>query len=175
MTRYALMVCALLLTGCGREKPVVAPDAVTPIAEQDREIAKRLEEQKVAADAKFREEQDAAARKETVTAMRAVADRWNAEYPNIFGKTPAELAAVLTKLQAIRGEMQGAPTTQCSEKARNTFTSGMDTVVNAVTAFINSQGEPPPDTQEKFGAGAEIMRRAQAELSPCQLSNTASK
>ena len=133
----------------------------------DRDIAKRLAEQKGAVDAKFSLERARELRQRNVDAIRAVSSRWD-EVMSEAGRTGrSDIAGPLKKMQTIKSDADTVETDDCTSGARATLQSAMATSIEAFNMFQKETGPSGDATTQKLQQGADTARNAQQEMSAC--------
>ena len=165
------MLFAVTMFACKDPPP---PTSATPVESasqtaqrDDREIAKRLAEQKATVDEAFQRQRAREERQRNVDALQAVAKRW-ADTVSVARSTPRfDIAAQITKLQAIRAEANAVEVDDCTGGARNSLQAAMGTWIEAFSLFQKEKGESTESTTQKVQEAETQLRAAYAESAAC--------
>lgn len=137
------LVLISLLTACGKKAPesttTAEANAPRPVAEQEKEIAARLAEQKKALDEQTSKDRDSADRIRRVKLVADMGRNWSSAVNEVRAAPRSKLAEPIAKMEALRNEAQAMDTDSCTAPARDTLVRAMNTMIDAVKAF-QSQG-----------------------------------
>lgn len=169
----ALVITLIAATvfGC-KDSPAPKSEARVESASEaarndDRAIAKRLAEQKGAADEAFARQRANELRQRNVDALRAVGARWNDSLSEASRTPRSDIAGPLKKLQAIKSEADAVEVDDCTGGARATLQSAMAASIEAFDLFQKETGPSADSTSQKIQQGADLLRAAQREISAC--------
>jgi hypothetical protein len=166
---YSLAAIALLIAGCGDDKPAApASVPVVTVAQQNAEIEQRLDTQKLAQERAALAEAQAADRIRFAEVLQRPLDQWGELYGQLPGKQPKEVAEIGAKMQAIRAEMQATPTTPCTFAAREKIFQGMDQVGAVINEFRSLTGAVPESLGKRLGEGESVAREGARDLIVCK-------
>lgn len=167
-----LLLSVMFLTACGKDAPTsgttAEANAPRPVAEQEREIAARLAEQKGALDAQSALQGRRQDRERLVTPFLALMDRFDETRAALSRadrkETNEELAAVLEK---IRQEANQLAAEACVIDARATFLSAIDKTRALFDLVKDNKDAVSPELQQKVNEAAAEQRKAREEFSAC--------
>jgi hypothetical protein len=174
----ALLLIALV--GCKKEETPKA-EAIDPnqeLRKTNEDIAKRLAEQKAAVevqnqatrDATDRERAEQAKNQGAEAAIKVVSDlktKWEGLLTEA-GKTPnTDLAPLLTKMDAVKSEVQAHKGDECTEGARITLLAGVSQGYDTYREFSTATAVTPA-LQKKVDDSRSLLARAEAELQACR-------
>jgi hypothetical protein len=177
----AIAVSFTGLAACNKPEPakVEAIDPNKELRATNDDIARRLAEQKAQVEAKNdvtrqeteRERTEQAKRAGSEAAVKVVSDL-KSKWEDLLGeanKTPnTELAALLTKMDGVKSEVQVHKGDECTEEARITLLAGVSQGYDAYREFSQTTVPPTPALQKKVDDSRALLARADAELQACR-------
>jgi len=174
MNRIAMIVTAVLTATTFGCKDSAAPKIEAPVEsaseaarKDDLEIAVRLAQQKGAVDAEYEKGRARESRQRYVDILRDVSRRWESGL-NDARRTPrTDVAAQITKLQAILKDSSTVDVDDCSSGARTSLQASMATSIEAFGMFQKETGESGDATTQKVTQAAVQLRTALAEIEAC--------
>lgn len=173
MKRWLTLVCVVLATGCGNDKPAnplqgAEQNAPQPVAVQEREIAGRLEQQKRELDEKQRKVTALAERMKTVAPLQDIIDRWLTVRVEL-SRPDMQLTTqeLITRMQALKKEAESAAVDDCSIKARNSMVESMTQTLAITAKVLANKGKTDPSIQQEVNQAYQLQQRAEGELSEC--------
>jgi seryl-tRNA synthetase len=171
ITAFAILLAATL-TAC-KDKPA-APAAGTTapasdsLKQQERETAKRLEEQKSVADEAVRTDRARTDRQQNADALAGIIRRWKDTLGEATKTGRGEIGGVIQKMTAIRAEAQSLQADECVGTVRTQIWSAMNNYIEAYTQFSKETGSPNEALQPKLQEAAGEFVAAEASLARCR-------
>lgn len=169
----ALVITLMAATvfGC-KDSPVPKSEARVESASEaarndDQAIAKRLSEQKAAADQAFEQGRAREERQRNVDALRAIAGRWAQGFGETGQTGRSSLGAPIKKLQAIKAEAEAVAVDDCTGKARASLVAAMGGAISAFELFQKETGDGSPESRQQLETAEKLVAASQQELGAC--------
>ncbi len=168
---FAILLSATLVA-C-KDKPAApaptsAATAGDSLKQQERETAKRLEEQKSAADEAVRAERARGERLQNADALSAIIRRWKDTLGEATRTGRGEIGGVIQKMTAIRSDAQALQADECVGTVRTALMASMGMYIDAYTQFSKETGAPNDALQPKLQEAAGEFVTAENSLSRCR-------
>jgi hypothetical protein len=172
--RFVAVVAILLaasLAAC-KDKPAApatpAAAADNSLKNQESETARRLEEQKSAADESVRAERARTERMQNADALAAIIRRWKDTLGEATRTGRNDIGGIIQKFTAIRADAQNMAADECVGTVRTAIMSSMNMYIDAYTQFSRETGAPSDALQPKLREAAGEFVAAEGTLSRCR-------
>lgn len=166
------VLLAAAVAGCGdRTAPkseVKVPSASEALKSDQREIAKRFEEQKSAADASFELNRARTERQQNVDALAAVAQRLGAGIKDAGTTGRGEFAALIKRVDALKAEANALAVDDCTGKVRASLLETISATVEAFNSFAKETGAASEASTQKLAQAADQLEAIGQELRSCR-------
>lgn len=172
MRMLALTLTCLLVAACSKEAPqsttTAESNAPRPVAEQERELAARLAEQKGALDAQSALQSRRQERERLVTPFLQLMDRFDEVRGNMSRSDRKETNDELTaSLEKIRTDANQLPADSCVIGARGTLFSAID----KTKSLFSVPKDNAALLQEKVNEAFAEQKKARDEFDACMIVN----
>lgn len=171
LAMFAILL-AIALAACKDKPAAPAADSTVPagdsLKQQERETAKRLEEQKAAADEAVRAERARGERQQNADALGAIIRRWKDTLGEATRTGRGDIGGVIQKMTAIRGDAQALQADECVGTVRTALMAAMSMYIDAYTQFSKESGTPSDALQPKLQEAAGEFVAAEGTLSRCR-------
>ncbi len=167
-----LLLSAMLLAACGKDAPTsgttAEANAPRPVAEQEREIAARLAEQKGALDSQSALQGRRQDRERLVTPFLGLMDRFDEARSALSRAERKETnEELIVNLEKIKQEATQLAAEGCVISARTTMLSAIDKTRALVDLFKDKKDAPSPELQKSVNEAGAEQRRAREEFVAC--------
>ncbi len=163
-----VIIAAVVLTACSEDKAKnVETVTVKTIAQQNQEIAERLQEQMAANEKKSFAEGEAAERQRLIDFIQSAKQRWADFFYQLPGKNLTEVGELLKQMKAVRNEMATVPTSPCTASKRTEIAAHMQVVEALLAEFIAARGEVGADFPNRLGEAYMEVEKSERTLGSC--------
>ncbi len=173
-----LGVSLLSVAACQRKEAPqavsVAEDPAAMVKRENREIAERLAKEKEGLEQKnaqarvvFEADNAKEARQKNAAQFREKRSKWDAPFAEAGRTLRPEIGGVITKLEAVKQEVQSTKLDDCHDKATSTLTTAMGQVIDAYKEFQTGTGQPSDTVKNKLTDANTGFARADAEARDC--------
>lgn len=164
------ILLAATLSACKDKPAAPATPAATgdSLKNQERDTARRLEEQKAAADESVRADRARAERSQNADALAAIIRRFKDTLGEATKTGRSEIGGIIQKMTAIRTEAQNMQADECVGTVRTSIMASMNMYIDAYTQFSKESGAANEALQPKLQEAATEFVAAEGGLSRCR-------
>lgn len=171
MRYLALTLTCLFLTACSKDPAPATTSAEAnaprPVAEQEKEIAAKLAEQKAALDAQAGTDRDKAEKARINQFVRDIAGRLDGLRAEANKTGRSDLGPVVDKLATLRVDAERVEVNDCTTKVRTTLIASIDKTIETLNNFRNQTGEADAATKKGAEEAQALLMQADAQMSAC--------
>lgn len=174
LTAPLFLLAGLLpvVLGACKDKSVSPPAARIESAGEamrndNRDIAKRLAEQKAAVDTAGEQQRASSERQQFVDSLAAVGKRWLDVSAEAERTVRGELDPVIKKLDAVKSEADGVAVNECTGAARTVLSASMGATIAAYSQFRKETGKAEA-AQKKLDEAITQFDEYEKQLARCR-------
>jgi DNA repair exonuclease SbcCD ATPase subunit len=174
--KFVNPLMALLLSavcyGCG-DKPAPRPevkveDAGEALKNDQRDIQKRFEEQKAAADTNSQLESARTERQKYVDALTAVSQQLSTAVSDAGRTSRSDFPALIKRLDPIKAEANAVAVDDCTSGVRASLLEAHSTTSDAFNLFAKEKGPASKESSEKLAKAMEQLDEIGQALGRCR-------
>jgi hypothetical protein len=171
MRIWAVVTFIAVLAACSKDDssvPTQPPETAGEAMRRDNaDIAKRLEEQKAAADQQFQQQRAAEERTRRVDAFNAARMKFGQTVDELYKSSRDKMAPIVKQMESVRADAAALEANACLEPGKATLLEGMDLAIAGMKQFMSETGEQSADSQEKMKNAAQKLASVDADFKKC--------